>query len=314
MSLQYYDSDNEALIPIAGNVNPSDVIELKATKADKTQISNPNLLDNPWFTVNQRNFVDTSLYTYTVDRWKTRNTTLVSYSNGIISITSNRSDGATWFGQNLELVIARRLIGKTVTASILTGSGTLESWTFVVPAEGTNLDTTHKTVDGVECYFRWEWSNSCLYFYIWLARSAYQKTLTLNAVKLELGSVSTLAMDTAPNYALELLKCQRYFLRVPNTGLEYPSIGNGSAFSTTEVEILIPTPIEMRTLPSVYSSGYFFIRGGGIATGATIGNVHQYGVHGLTLVVTGTNLINNYCYELVVSNDTAAYINFSADL
>ena len=124
MSLQYYDSANEALIPIAGNVNPSDVIELKASKADKTQISNRNLLDNPWFTVNQRNFVDTPLSNYTVDRWKTRNTTLVSYSNGIISLTHNRSDGATWFGQNLELDVARRLIGKTVTVSILTGNGT----------------------------------------------------------------------------------------------------------------------------------------------------------------------------------------------
>ena len=38
-------------------------------------------------------------------------------------------------------------------------------------------------------------------------------SITLKAVKLEIGSVSTLANDAPPNYAAELAKCQRYFQR-----------------------------------------------------------------------------------------------------
>lgn len=36
-------------------------------------------------------------------------------------------------------------------------------------------------------------------------------TIVVKSVKLELGSVSTLENDTVPNYAEELVKCQRYF-------------------------------------------------------------------------------------------------------
>ena len=67
---------------------------------------------------------------------------------------------------------------------------------------------------------------------------------TVKAIKLEKGTVSTLAQDTAPNYATELLKCQRYFINV---------IGNGASgyFNDADAILSVPVPVQMRTVPTV---------------------------------------------------------------
>jgi hypothetical protein len=80
------------------------------------------------------------------------------------------------------------------------------------------------------------------------------KTLTIKAVKLELGSVSTLAQDTAPNYQQELAKCQRYFQRIRSLdNVGWTLLATGVMDSSTRFWGVVPLPVEMRSKPTISS-------------------------------------------------------------
>lgn len=194
------------------------------TKAALTQITNPNLLYNPWFTVNQRgmsSYTQGTSYAYTVDRWRMYNMTLSVSSDGI-TLTPNDSTLCV-FSQLIENF--DKLIEKTVTISAVI-NGQLYSATGVFPTKpssGANriavsfgLDTLQLTFGASDSYPKFE------------ITTYDTAAITIKALKFELGSVSTLAMDTAPDMALELAKCQRYFQRIGvGTSNIWLAMGNG---------------------------------------------------------------------------------------
>lgn len=80
--------------------------------------------------------------------------------------------------------------------------------------------------------------------------------INIVAAKLELGTRSTLARlvdgewvlnDAPPNFQQELAKCQRYYLPIDGRGRF------SATFSTqsTTLQVFVPTPVTMRTNPSV---------------------------------------------------------------
>ena len=158
-------------------------------------ISNPNLLDNPWFTVNQRGQSSYTDGTYTVDRWLKNTPGTISVSNNLVTIGTE-----ALIRQPFEDF--SQINGKTVTVSVLYSDGTMDTATTIATTDG-----LIKNFDKIR--LSWFTANSIT----WLVITNIFTTdaVTIKAVKLELGSVSTLAMDTAPNQSLETLKCQRYF-------------------------------------------------------------------------------------------------------
>lgn len=95
------------------------------------------------------------------------------------------------------------LAGETVTASVMVG-GTVFSGTGIMP---TSSGTVSVTVTG--------WGTATLgyatgYMYVRLSPTAASNVVR---VKLEMGTVSTLAYDPPMDYGAELLKCQRYLKR-----------------------------------------------------------------------------------------------------
>lgn len=89
------------------------------------------------------------------------------------------------------------------------------------------------------------------------------------AAKLEPGPFQTLAHqegskwvlnDPPPNYALELLKCQRYFVRMKNTESSAVSIGFGSKTAHNKVAITVPLAVPMRIKPTVKCSDPSLLR------------------------------------------------------
>lgn len=89
------------------------------------------------------------------------------------------------------------------------------------------------------------------------------------AAKLEPGPFQTLAHqegskwvlnDPPPNYALELLKCQRYFVRMKNTESSAVSIGFGSKTAHNSVAITVPLAVPMRIKPTVKCSDPSLLR------------------------------------------------------
>ena len=91
-------------------------------------ISNPNLLDNPWFTVNQREFTSGSSTGYTADRWRASISSGASgtftLSNGVMTIASD--SGNVYLVQKVTNDNLTALIGKMLVVSIMlpcTGPG-----------------------------------------------------------------------------------------------------------------------------------------------------------------------------------------------
>ena len=224
------------------------------TKAALTQISNPNLLDNPWFTVNQRGQSSyTELSKYTVDRWRTEGTS-ADFSIDIVSdgvqLKRNVSEGYLALSELNESTLLTP--DKKYTLSILYSDGTVKSNTFTVPTYEQSYLRIVSTQSHMGCQAIIDRSVSGSYNIIVLYDGDISVSPTIRAVKLELGSVSTLAMDAAPNYATELAKCQRYFyktLQFNNNGA-IMSPNQCVAVATTRLQG-IKFPTQMRDNPNI---------------------------------------------------------------
>lgn len=178
----------------------------------------PNLLDNSYFVgggsqqgggqfpINQRGKTSYIGSGYGIDRWKW------DRSDELASMIIH--DGYTTFQRNgwlRQIVESGRTTfdGKTMTASILTNEGELQTVTFVATADDSYVNTE-----------RWMFNH---YFngHAWIfGFCAFNRDCNALAAKLELGSQQTLAhqdengnwvLNEIPNFQQELAKCQRYF-------------------------------------------------------------------------------------------------------
>ena len=169
------------------------------------QTSNRNLLDNAWFTVNQRAITTGSFSNEKIfDRWRTAyggspagNYASWSLSDGILTFDARNTNYVPYFSNYTGTPLE---VGEQYTISIMYEDNTVNSYTFVAQSTGNEIGNY---VNGVAP----AWFYSSNFFMIRGSQNAYAK---IKAVKLEIGSQSTLAFDTAPDYTTELLKCQRY--------------------------------------------------------------------------------------------------------
>ena len=144
----------------------------------------------------------------------------------------------------------------------------------------------------------------------------------ISAIKLELGPIQTLAhqengvwvLNDIPNYAEELAKCQRYFIR-----LTAPSYGNGfgigRAYAANDCRVFFPLPVSLRASPTVAATG--------LGNCALSGNGGSYSVtsvsysgrteNGVILSFAASGLTANQLYMLYRSGSDSN-IDLSADL
>lgn len=166
------------------------------------KFSNPNLLINPDFSINQRG---ASSYTsgYTVDRWKISSATL----NATTKTISNSNSASGTFLQSLE----NKPTGAfTVTLNVASVTGTVKFlW-----QDGSTLKTGVAISKGINTYAFT--ASSLTWVGIQIASGA---SIQLNYMKLELGAVRTLFV--APNPAEELVKCERFLLFTPSSMVGY---------------------------------------------------------------------------------------------
>ena len=158
-----------------------------------TKFSNPNLLINPDFKINQRG---KSSYTsgYSVDRWKISSATL--NASTLVVVNNNGVSGA------LVQFLENKPTGTfTVTLKASRISGTIKfGW-----KDGDTYKTGGAISNGVNTYTFT--ASSLTYVGIELASGA---SAQLDYMKLEQGSVATSFI--APNMAEEILKCQRFYV------------------------------------------------------------------------------------------------------
>ena len=194
-----------------------------------------NLLHNWDFRnpVNQRGLTSYSNRNYTIDRWKwtaSDSGLVTTLNSGYITLTNNTGEYGYW-RQQLE----RTLEDGVYAISCITSDGTLYSKAVTVtggsPSPGVNVG-----------------SHGYLYFTSTpnvVMRIAAGGSVSLKAIKLEIGSVSTLANDPPADYGEQLALCQRYQLSL------FSDLVPATVVGTNTLYFLIPTPVQMRITPSI---------------------------------------------------------------
>lgn len=271
-----------------------------------SSIVRQNLADNWYFLnpVNQRGKTSYTGIRNTIDRWflahNLKNYALEITSSGIKASTSNNKEFIIL--QRYEEAFGNFLSGKTVTASILTSENEIISGTGKFPNKnGADVSIVTNRND-FNMYFQWgSASGNVPAVGIYMLTS--EKSIV--AFKLELGSTQTLAhkegntwvLNEIPDYATELLKCQRYFLG-----------GNLRAFPiSTTIDAafgFIPTPVSMRALPTISGTSKLYTVDGTNQIAGTV-SAEYLSSNGIGVRFTGTTEL---CYAAF---DNAA---ISADL
>lgn len=215
--------------------------------------SNRNLLDNPWWgsgeVVNQRGITGTPAnQAYCIDRWiYSTGSGSNAISLGANGITFTPVSGQyMWMSQRRQN--ANALLGKKVTGSILLSDGTIYSGAVTVTT-GNDYMYFNDTV-GFRFYL--DTSNNVV---LRVAGSAK----TVRAVKLELGSYSTLANDVPPDYVEELRKCQYYFRRITIQDNGFIALGWATSATAAQFPNILGTD-SMRIKPTATPTGAVYVR------------------------------------------------------
>ena len=267
---------------------------------------NTNLIDNWYFgnPVNQRGQTEHTgtQNGYFIDRW------ILGGYDQTVTITNSGLHWSTttgiWCTQVLENF--DELIGRTLTLSAII-DGVLYSVTGVLnessgigmkPVGNLFVELTHN-----EKGFRF------------VTYANQTPTVTILAVKLELGSQQTLAHQDAdgnwvlneiPDYGEQLARCQRHQLRVgyKEDSTYSPVLATGVAVSSASIRALIPTPVTMRENPVISFFGSDTIStihaiGNGVSITPTAINarVNSNGIF-LNLTVSGATVNETYAITL----------------
>lgn len=267
--------------------------------------SNHNLLDNAYFVgggsqlgdghfpINQRGQTSYSANAYGIDRWICYGGTQTVWSGGV---TIPANGVMTQPTNNLA-----QLNGKALTLSILY-EDRLAIGTATLDLSGTTM-FINNGAEGL-AYIT---SGGLVQFYRDIAN-------TIKAVKLELGTVSTLANDPAPDYGEELRKCQRYFTRL-QTGIQHSIFGTGvvEAGNIVACAFELPTVMRVSGTASAVVNNLYGYDGSNTYTVSGVYAFRQSGATPIASVWCGVTATAGTWLQ-IRGNDGSAYIDISAEL
>lgn len=307
-----------------------------------SQITNRNLLDNWYFMgggsqqgggkfpINQRGATRYTHNGYSVDRWYygpgTDGNPMTISNDGITMV----GVGDTYLRQRIENF--QDLKGKSLVFSVLgvaQGNFTLYILTDIGDPVGHVAGYSHLTGNNTQSIYSAKADipdvegGNFLEFRV-TARPG--STVALKAAKLEISTTQTLARkegdtwvlnDPPPNYALELVKCQRYFQRIISKG-QYDYLELGIVDFKDSAKFIFPLPTAMRVNPAISFSGAFHLAE---TTGYTfnrhpVASMKLSTMHdgNITLIV-GTSdtdlVVGSHC--ALMGSEIGAHIDLSSD-
>lgn len=245
-----YDSELSAE---SENAPQTKVVDAKTKEIEEnlSQLSNPNLLINPDFKINQRNRYGSGIsHEFVMDRWfSPYGLTDCTYDNSLQALhvhagvneglEQRLEDCSNLLGKKVTLSICYKSTGPVVLSGILTFSDSTNSHICVSHCEPTDSFVI-KSVTG---YVKPEAVNARFGF------SLGNFDVWVKWIKLELGSVATPFVP--PDPASELAKCQRYGFEC---GIDDTNEGYPLTVQATEQNVafgLLPIPETMRTTPTI---------------------------------------------------------------
>lgn len=286
------------------NENPIITFGIPKSGVVGIEPSNPNLLINGDFRVNQRGQTSYTgeLHKYTVDRWiqNVTRTTVTPLDKGIrfAETTSGVND---WLIQSIEDI--KPLLGKTITLSFEITSVTVSENNSVAfniynAASAYQIDTPLSTALRFTQPGKYSMtvtlpetlSKQYLNVGFVLPNNDGTASIDVRFVKMEIGSVAT-AYSPRP-YAEELALCQRYYQRFNKNLTRFNCLN----ISTTQSRVYITTPSNLRTNPTVTIPN--------ITSGITITGNATHNISSFTFY----NLDNNQCI-LTVNSSGLTYLD-----
>jgi hypothetical protein len=237
------------------------------------RLTNPNLLHN-WDMrnpVNQRGqtFYNVALGQYnSIDRYIGRGGVSLEIVSGGIKITKTSMAQGAGIVQPIEFFSS--LLGKTVTSSFdiseinVSGSGSIMGGCWFADAAHGLTDvigfSRYNTVgmNSNTANIPLNTSRSRLHFGVAFAEECQiGDYFVLKRVKLELGSVSTLANDVPMDYGRELAVCQRYQLALSGTNLAVVATAN-------TIFCQVPLPTSLRINPTLVNPSGIILQHSGM--------------------------------------------------
>ena len=267
------------LATLVFNSNPQEQINAISEGVQRVQgyISNPNLLINGDFRINQRGQTSYSEGNkYTIDRWLNRENSLsvTPLANGGVKLerTANASTSVSMISQSIEHF--ENLLGKTLTITFkIREDNTVNGFWFGVWG-GNETRYASKEYGGTQGFVSGTGIISRTFImpesidYTRLnvtirlngANSSQGENIIIDWAKLEIGEVST-AFIPRP-YAEELALCQRYCVINNDYDYTYNDFGIGVAGKTTQVDIKTSVPVVLRTPPTIQ----YIVNNGSVST------------------------------------------------
>ena len=251
------------LATVATSGSYSDLQNIPTDIAKIENLSNPNLLINPNFAINQRGQTSYTGAGYGVDRWKgyqLNSMVCTPKSDGVtLTAPSDATGTGAFYRQVIEQEQVAQLAGKTITFSFsATNRGSAGIYMRCLTPDSVG-DTPNIASGETKIVTK----TITLASDITELQLVYRKgsgtlDVDINWAKLEIGSVAT--QFTPPNIAEELAKCQRYYQRFyqGKGGYGYPMISTGYAIGATAMVFPIALACSMRNTPTVtYSEIYY---------------------------------------------------------
>lgn len=250
-----------------------------------SMFSNLNLLLNPDFCINQRNFSGNASYEYTVDRWFANDISVEKLDTHIVLTRVGTSN--PFFIQRFEQNYYKQYIEhQQITMTIMQSDGSAKKGTVIAPTFKSNGYASVNISDSCNMYIASLPSGECACGISFVAAGS----LSVKWIKLELGNISTPFIP--PNPATELLKCQRYGCA---GGLWDKFIVTD--LQPTYVDISICLPNTIRTLPTFAGSLTIIHINGTSITNIEPTSVQCVALHG--------NFLRVRCYASINMDDHA---------
>ena len=278
-------------------------------------ISNPNLLINGDFRVNQRgktSYTHTGEqygYTYFVDRWFAWGQNPFTFDASTKTLTPNTSNtDNSILSQWIEDVSG--ILGKTITYSVSTND-TVYSKTLNIPTTLSNNVSLGELSTSFGELRVW-CNNNRLRFDIIVS---YNQSIVLNYAKVEIGSMAT-AFSPRP-YAEELAMCQRYNVDLIRNTTGYPYVAMGFARNATQLFVVLNLPQAMRVRPTVFVYEGLYLQGSNksnellTSSNVTFGGFATNG-NQISLTITTTGLTAGQCYALQLRDN--GHIGIDAEI
>ena len=215
--------DSDIIAVHDGNgLKQSNMEDVTAYMSDK--FSNPNLLINPDFRINQRNKTEYAYQTlgatqYTVDRFRVVFLNVKTASDGLILNANGENANGGYFSQVFEYEVKGDTILSFKVSAVV---GTIEFKNANSADEGALLSVSSDGTYTVK-------GNDTKKVIAHLLKGSSCK---IEWVKLEQGSIAT--PFVTPNPAEELMKCKRFFYKAPKVPLAY-GIQNMIYIESTEI-------------------------------------------------------------------------------